>query len=61
VTSYAGEDVEKDENSSIVGGIASVYKHSGNQSAVPQIIRHCNTKGSSNISSGQIPTRWSNG
>jgi hypothetical protein len=30
VTADAGEDVEKKEHSSIVGGIASWYKHSGN-------------------------------
>jgi hypothetical protein len=28
----AGEDVEKEEHSSIVGEIASLYNHSGNQS-----------------------------
>jgi hypothetical protein len=28
----AGEDVEKEEHSSIAGGIASSYNHSGNQS-----------------------------
>jgi hypothetical protein len=28
---YAGKDVEKEEHSSIVGGIASLYNHSGNQ------------------------------
>jgi len=32
VTTDAGEDMEKEEHSSIVGGIASCYKHSGNQS-----------------------------
>jgi hypothetical protein len=32
VTADAGEDVEKEEHSSIAGGIASWYKHSGNQS-----------------------------
>jgi hypothetical protein len=32
VTADAGEDVEKAEHSSIVGGIASLYNHSGNQS-----------------------------
>ena len=32
VTADAGEDVEKEEQSSIVGGIASWYNHSGNQS-----------------------------
>jgi hypothetical protein len=31
VTADAGEDVEKEENSSITGGIASWYNHSGNQ------------------------------
>jgi hypothetical protein len=32
VTADAGEDVEKEKCSSIVGGIASLYNHSGNQS-----------------------------
>jgi hypothetical protein len=32
VTADADEDVEKEEHSSIVGGIASLYNHSGNQS-----------------------------
>jgi hypothetical protein len=32
VTADAGEDVEKEEHSSIVGGIASWYNHSGNHS-----------------------------
>jgi hypothetical protein len=31
VTADAGEDVEKEEHSSIAGGIASLYNHSGNQ------------------------------
>jgi hypothetical protein len=31
VTADAGEDVEKEEYSSIAGGIASFYNHSGNQ------------------------------
>jgi hypothetical protein len=31
VTEVAGEDVEKEEHSSIVGGIESLYNHSGNQ------------------------------
>jgi hypothetical protein len=31
VTVDAGKDVEKEEHSSIVGGIASWYNHSGNQ------------------------------
>jgi hypothetical protein len=33
VTADAGKDVEKEEHSSIVGGIASLYNHSGNQSS----------------------------
>ena len=32
VTADAGEDVEKEEHSSIFGGIANLYNHSGNQS-----------------------------
>jgi hypothetical protein len=32
VTADAGEDVEKEEHFSIVGGIASLYNHSGNLS-----------------------------
>ena len=42
VTADAGENVEKKEHSSIVGGMASWYNHSGNQSslAVPQKIGH---------------------
>ena len=32
VTADAGKDVEKEEHSSIVDGIASLYNHSGNQS-----------------------------
>jgi hypothetical protein len=31
VTADAGKDVEKEEHSSIAGGIASWYNHSGNQ------------------------------
>jgi hypothetical protein len=32
VTADAGVDVEKEEHSSIVGGIAGLYNHSGTQS-----------------------------
>jgi hypothetical protein len=32
VIADAGEDVEKEEHSSIIGGIASLYNHFGNQS-----------------------------
>jgi hypothetical protein len=31
MTAFAGEDMEKEEHSSIFSGIASFYKHSGNQ------------------------------
>jgi hypothetical protein len=31
LTADAGEDVEKEEHSSITGGIASRYNHSANQ------------------------------
>ena len=31
MTADAGEDVEKEEHSSIAGGIASCYNHSGNR------------------------------
>jgi hypothetical protein len=31
VTADAGENVEKEEHSSIAGGNASLYNHSGNQ------------------------------
>ena len=31
MTAGASEDVEKEEHSSIVGGIATMYNHSGNQ------------------------------
>jgi hypothetical protein len=34
VTTDAGEDLEIEEHSSIVGGIISWYNHSGNQSGV---------------------------
>jgi hypothetical protein len=32
VTRYVGEDVEKEEHSSIADGITKWYNHSGNQS-----------------------------
>ena len=38
MTADAGKDVEKEEHSSIAGGISSWYKHSGKQSGVPQKI-----------------------
>ena len=32
VTTHVGEDVEREEHSSIAGGIANWYNHCGNQS-----------------------------
>jgi hypothetical protein len=37
VSADAGEDVKKEEHSSIVGGIASLYNLSGNQSGDPAV------------------------
>jgi hypothetical protein len=31
MTTHDGEDVEKEENSAIAGGISNWYSHSGNQ------------------------------
>jgi hypothetical protein len=42
VTADAGEDVEKEEHSSIVGVIANWYNHSGNL-VVPQNIENTST------------------
>jgi len=39
----AGEDVGKEEHSSIVGGIASWYNHSVNQTGIPQKTGHSAT------------------
>jgi hypothetical protein len=38
VTTHVGEDVEKEEHSSISGGIANWYNYSGNQTIFPQKI-----------------------
>jgi hypothetical protein len=40
VTADAGVDVEKEEHSSIVGGIAGLYNRSGNQSGGSSKITH---------------------
>jgi hypothetical protein len=32
VTTFVGDDMEKEKQSSIAGGIANKYNHSGNQS-----------------------------
>jgi hypothetical protein len=53
VTTDAGKDVEKEEHSSIVGGIASL--------AATQKTGHSTTGRSSNSSPGHIPRRCSNG
>jgi hypothetical protein len=45
VTADAGGDVEKEEHSSTVGGIASVYNHSSNESGGSSEIRHNITLG----------------
>jgi hypothetical protein len=42
VTADAGVDVEKEEHSSIVGGIVSCYKYAGNQFG-NQILRKLDT------------------
>jgi hypothetical protein len=39
VTADAGEDVEKEEHSSIVGGIAGLYNHSGNQKCLFKVLK----------------------
>jgi hypothetical protein len=55
VTADAGKDVEKEEHSSIVGGIASLYNHSGNQSGGYSEIGHSTTGGSCNTLLGIHP------
>jgi hypothetical protein len=60
VTADAGKDVEIDEYSSIVGGIESLYNHSGNQSGSFSKIGHSTTGGSCNTSPGHIYRRYSN-
>jgi hypothetical protein len=54
VTADSVEDVEKEEHSSIVGGIARLYNHSGNQSGSSSKNGHSTTGGSSNTSPGHI-------
>jgi hypothetical protein len=57
----AGEDVEKEEHSSIVSGIAGLYNHSGNQTGgTSENIEHSTTGGSRNTSPGHISRRCSN-
>jgi hypothetical protein len=54
VTADAGADVEKEEHSSVVGGIASLYNHSGNHSGGSSENWTSTTRRSSNTSSGHI-------
>jgi hypothetical protein len=54
-------DVEKEEHSSFVGGLASLYNHSEISLGVPQKIGHSTTGGSSNTSPGHISSRCSTG
>jgi hypothetical protein len=63
LTGDAGEEVEKEEHSSIVGGIASLYNHSGNQSVWPFLnkIGHSTNGGSRNTSPGHISRRFPTG
>jgi hypothetical protein len=37
MTAHANHDVEKEEHSSIAGGIARLYNYSGNQSGVSSV------------------------
>jgi hypothetical protein len=60
MTADAGKDVEKAENSSIVGGIASIKSTLEISLAVLQIIGHCTTIGSHNTSPGHICRSCSN-
>jgi hypothetical protein len=41
IRKYAGEDVEKEEHSSIAGGISSLYYLSGNQSGGSHCVFNC--------------------
>jgi hypothetical protein len=60
VVADAGKAVDKEEHSSIVGGIASWYTHSGNHFDSPQKTGHSITRRSSNITPGKyhedVPT-----
>ena len=55
MTADAGKDVEKAENSSIVGGIASFKLTLEISLAVLQKIGHCTTRGSHNTILGIYP------
>jgi hypothetical protein len=59
-TADAGEDEEKERHSLIVGGIASLYNHSGSQSGGSLENGHSTTGGSRNTSPGHISRRYSN-
>jgi hypothetical protein len=55
VTADDGKDVEKEEHSSIVGGITSWYNTLEISLVVPQKIGHSTIRRSSNSSPGHIP------
>ena len=54
MTADAGKDVEKEGHSFIVGGIASLYNHSGNHSGGSSENWNSTTGGSRNTSPGHI-------
>jgi len=60
VKTVAGEDVEKEEHSSIVGGIADWYNYSGNQSGGSSENWTFHYLRVQHTSSGHIPKRCSN-
>jgi hypothetical protein len=60
VTTDAGEDVEKEEHSSIAGGIASWNNQLKISLAVPQKIGYTTTGRFSNNTPGHIARRCSN-
>jgi hypothetical protein len=62
VTADSGEDVEKEEHSSIVGGIASLYNHSGNQSGgSSENWTYYTTGGARNTTLGHISRKFPTG
>ena len=60
VTADDGEDVEKEEHSSIASGIASLTIHSEISLELPQKIGHSTTRRFTNTTLGHIPRRCSN-
>jgi hypothetical protein len=60
VTVDAGQDVEKEKHSSIAGGIASWYNHSGNKSRGSSKTRTQYYLRTQQYNSWHIPKRFSN-